>query len=69
MTLRNLIIRTEIKLLLKHFPHQVKDILDEQGRHIKFKPGKAPKPTAATQTADLINHYSPVEPVVSNENM
>lgn len=35
MTIRNALIRAEIRLLWKHFPNQVRDILNDEGKHIQ----------------------------------
>jgi hypothetical protein len=57
MTIRNFIVRTEIKLLLKYYEHQVKDILESQGKHIQRhklsrKEFPAQYPTTATVNTD-----------------
>jgi len=42
MLIRSWIARTEIKLLLKYYPFQVRDILAEQKKHLAYNPGCKP---------------------------
>ena len=57
MKLRHWFIRKEIGLLLKHFPYQVKDVLEDQGKHISFNPGKKPKETSAQVEHEWMDEF------------
>ena len=51
---RNMIARAEIKLLLKHYPFQVRDVLNEQGKHFHTNPRKRKASVHSLPPVDIV---------------